>query len=376
MDDLNNALDDPISAFSGRAIRLLNAEFLYKSRPETGRSRLIFDFAFESRLAALDPDCDALVLIADSKSSVDSVRPLFERHPGLPVAVQIANPTLWPASGSDTPVQLGWATPDRWQRYCQSDRWARIDAALDSASRLDPDGYLVMPAHDAIWGQKLLPLLLKRSAQCAHDGIPAASSPYSYYRHSDVPAAAISPDVIGLLNAAFNRDMCFGWKLRRGKLQGFWGKTGLIPRVLCAPIRARANQTYFEDDSELDRVIAAAGGTARAIWIRNPAVYRQALPVFSEADVRGVIERTLHYSLPVNGSGLLTPTDKLEKLRRALRPRYARYATRADKIIAGAQTAMQARVERFGASWVDWSVYRYVVRVGDPEVEVWRLAED
>ncbi|MHB8626765.1 MAG: hypothetical protein ACYDBJ_18560 [Aggregatilineales bacterium] len=370
---LNKTFGDAATTLGGRTIRLLNAEFLYAPRPTPGRSRTVFDFALESRLAALDPSHDSVLLIVNSNATVDSVKPLLERHPTLPITVQIANPTPWPDSGSDTPAQLGWRSPERWQRYCQSDRWARIDAALDAASRIDPNGYLIMPSHDAVWGRGLLPTLLATSVRHVRNGIPAAVSPYSYYRHSDVPGAAIPSDVIGVLNAALNRDVCFGWKLRRGKLQSFWGKTGLLPRPLCAPIRAKADQTFFEDDSEIDRAISTSGGNARAIWIRNPAVYRQALPIFSEADVRRVIERTLHYSLPVNGSALLTPPDEWEKLRRLIRPHYAGYAVRAEQLIAAAQRSIRARIDQFGASWIDWGAYRYVVRVGDPEVEVWRM---
>jgi hypothetical protein len=360
---------------SERAIRLLSAEFLYRPRPEPGRARTVFDFAFESRLAALDPACDMVLLVADSNASVDSLQPLLAHHPHLSVTVQLANPIPWPGSGSDTPTRAGWPSPERWRRYRQSDRWARIDAALDVASRIDPNGYLIMPAHDAIWGPTLLPMLLRISARLIRSDIPAAVSPYSYHRHSDVPGAAVPRDVIGVLNAAFNRDLWFGWKLRRGMLQGFWGKTGLLPRRLCISVRAKADQTYFEDDSDLDRAIIASGGTTRAIWIRNSATYRHALPVFSEDDVRRVIERTLHYSLPAGGSALLTPPSKWERLRLALRPRYADYVPRAERIIAEAQAAIQARVEQFGASWIDWGAYRYVVRVGDPEVEVWGLSE-
>lgn len=366
---------DPITVLNGRSVRLLNAEFLYAPRPAPGQARIVFDFAFESRLAALDPAHDGLLLLANSQTTVDSIQPLLQPYPTLTMAVQIVNPTPWPDSGSDTPERSGWPTPEKWRRYRQSDRWARIDAALDIASRIDPNGYLMMPAHDAIWGRGLQSLLLKISVRRSRNGIPAAVSPYSYYRHSTVPGTLIPSDVIGVLNAAFNRDVWFGWKLRWGRVQGFWGKTGLLPRVLCAPVRAKADQTFFEDDSELDRAITASGGKAYARWIRNPAVYRQALPVFSENDVRRVIERTLHYSLPVNGSALLTPPDAWEKLRRLIRPRYAKYAVDAERLIADAQAAIRARIEQFGASWIDWGAYRYVVRVGDPEVEVWRLSE-
>ena len=30
------------------------------------------------------------------------------------------------------------------------------------------------------------------------------------------------------------------------------------------------------------------------------------------------------------------------------------------------------RLGRYGLSWVDWGTYRYVVRVGDPLVQVWK----
>lgn len=375
MTALNKQSIDPMLALRGRTIRLLDAEFVYGPRPRSGPAQVVFDFAFESRLAALNSMCDAVLLVADSLASVKSLQPLLARHSNLRAAVQIANPTPWPDSGWDTPSQMDWPEPARWQRYRQSDRWARIDAALDVAGQIDSNGYVIMPAHDAIWGAKLLPRLLNISAHYTQNGIPAAVSPYSYYRHSEVPGAGIPPDAIGVLNAAFNRDVWFGWKLRRGKMQGFWGKTGLLPRALCIPIRANADQTFLEDDSELDRAIIAAGGLTRACWIHNPVVYRQALPVFTDTDVRRVIERTLHYSLPAGGSAMLTSPDHWETLHRAVRPRYAGYAARAEQLIAEAQMSIRKRVNQFGASWIDWGVYRYVVRVGDPEVEVWRFTE-
>src|SRR5689334_5793135 len=114
-----NQLADPVVALKGRAVRLLNAEFLYAPRPALGQARMVFDFAFKSRLAALDPAQDVLLLLANSHATVDSIRPLLERHRTLPITTQIVNPTPWPDAGSDTPKKLGWSSPERWQRFRQ-----------------------------------------------------------------------------------------------------------------------------------------------------------------------------------------------------------------------------------------------------------------
>ncbi len=367
--------------------RILDAEFMYRPRPpEANRARVIFDFALRSRLSALDPTQDTVLLIADSLATAQSLTPILADFPRLSVSTRIANPTPWPESKPEskreTPLHCGWPSPDRWQRYRQSDRWARIDAALDTASQYSASasglktGGLVMPAHDAIWGRDLLPLLIAFSQRHSHNsrqGIPACVSPYSFYRHSTVPGAAIPQDVIAIVNTAFNRDPLFGWRLRWGLVQGFWGKTGLIPFGLCAAIRSEVDQTFFEDDSEIDRAINKVGGAARGLWIRSPKHYRQALPVFNEADALHLFERTLHYSLPAGGSALTTPPSALMRLWSIVQPRYARYWPRAERLISQAQAAIEARVTQFGASWLDWGSYRYVTRVGDPEVEVWRL---
>jgi hypothetical protein len=109
-------------------------------------------------------------------------------------------------------------------------------------------------------------------------------------------------------------------------------------------------------------------------WIDNPARYRQALPVFDRAGLRVVIERTLHYSLSIpSGKSLLNqPLDAIGRLRKRISPRFARAVALSESIIAECSAEAAARLQRYGMSWVDWGVYRYAVRVGDPLVQVWK----
>jgi hypothetical protein len=134
----------------------------------------------------------------------------------------------------------------------------------------------------------------------------------------------------------------------------------------------------WEDDLEIDRAIREAGYAVRATWIDNPTQYRQALPVFDRDGLRKVIERTLHYSLnipatpPGSTSLLYRPLDPLGRLHRAISPRFNRAVTLSEQLVAECSAEIAARLGRYGASWVDWGVYRYVVRVGDPLVQVWK----
>ncbi|MBL8163636.1 MAG: hypothetical protein JNJ61_16745, partial [Anaerolineae bacterium] len=305
---------------------------MYKPRPTVARERLVFDHCLRSRLGQLGAD-DALLLLCDSAVTLDSLRPLLADFPHLPTLAMIINPHPWSGRTPDTPTLLGWETSDQWRRCQTTDRWARIDAALAVAAALaerSPGGYLVMPALDAVWGRGLLPRLRQLSERGARNGLPAAVSPYTYHQHAAVPGADIPPDVIHLLNTAFGRDTLFGWKLRLGRVQTFWGKMSLLPIRMCATVRAQVDQSIWEDDREIDRVISEQGYGTRGLWVRDPRLYHQALPVFDRDGVRRVIERTLHYSLhipgdPIGGSALTEPLDALGRLRCIVRPRFARY---------------------------------------------------
>ena len=333
--------------------------------------------ALLSRWQALDPKQDALLLLANSAATVDSLQPLVARFPDLPLVICTVNPDPLPIEASaDSPARFDWPTPARWQAFRQSDRWARLTLAFQIGSQLDPASYLLLPAHDACWGPGLLPRLLTLSVEQARGGQPAAVSPYSAYRHAPLAGVAIPADIIDLINAAFNRDSEFPAKLARGAVQGFWGKTALLPCGLCATILKDADQTFFEDDAEIDRVIQAVGYATRGLWIADPAVYCQTLPVFDDTAARAVIWRTLHYSLPAGGSSLLSAPDSVMQALIDHDPRLAAAHQRAERLISECQTAIAQRLTQFGASWVDWGAYRYVVRVGDPAVEVWRCATD
>jgi hypothetical protein len=155
---------------------------------------------------------------------------------------------------------------------------------------------------------------------------------------------------------------------------------GMIPFAMCAPVIEAADQQTLEDDLELDRVIRTLGYSARALWIDDPAVYRQAPSIFDLEGLRVAIERIMHYSLnvpatAVGGSTLNFPLDAAGELKRQTDPVFAYHNAIAEKLIAECAEVIKARLDRFGASWVDWGRYRYVVRVSDPVVEVWRAVE-
>jgi hypothetical protein len=153
---------------------------------------------------------------------------------------------------------------------------------------------------------------------------------------------------------------------------------GMIPFAMCAEILRRADMLVWEDDLEIDRVIREAGYDVRCLWADDPNLYRQALPVFDRAGLRAVIERTLHYSLSIPGdTSLLTrPLDALGQFRRQLDPPFAWGLALSEAITAECKAEIAQRLERYGASWVDWGAYRYVARVGDPVVQVWKTQSD
>jgi hypothetical protein len=290
----------------------------------------------------------------------------------------VANPQPDAASNSQTPTQLEW--PGEWRRYSTTDRWCRIALAMEVARHIDTPGYLIMPAQDAVWGQNLLARLVAYSHEQARGGFPAAVSPYSYHQHSPVPGTEIPSLVIDVYNTALGRDFGFKQRIARDEVQGFWGKMGMIPFGMCGALIDTADKSTLEDDLELDRVIRTLGYAARALWVDDPAVYRQAPLLFDLDDVRRAIERIMHYSLnvpatAVGGSTLNFPLDAAGELKRQTDPGFAYHNGIAESLIAECANAIQERLDRYGASWVDWGKYRYVVRPSYPEVEVWRAAD-
>ncbi len=365
------------AALSGA--RLISAEFMYKPRPGAPRERRVFDFALASRLSELSRyDGAAVVLICNDAATVQSFADLPDAYPRLHFAAAITHPERVFQTPTDpyrqTPERCGWRDPAGWRRYALTDRWARITFALDAAREFDSPGYLIMPAHDAVWGRELLARLLRLSEQHARKGLPAAVSPYTYYQHSVVPDLNVDPLMIDAVNAAFNRDSRLRWRLRSGHYQAFWGKMGMIPFGMCGALRDHVETMVWEDDLEIDRAIRAAGYAAVCRWIDNPALYRQTLPLFDRDGLRTLIDRTLHYSLSIPGDSSLIsqPLDWWGRLRRRIDPRYARALALAEAVTAECRTEIAARLDRCGASWVDWGAYRYVARVGDPVVQVWK----
>ena len=360
--------------------RLVSAEFMYKLRPaEETPARRVFDFTLASRQLELSRhENAALLLICDSPATLDSLAHLPVRSPDLPVLAAFTNSAVLVSRFADpyaeTPSLYGWHNPTRWRRYALTDRWARITYALDVARQMPNPGYLIMPAHDAVWGRGLLANLLQLSEQFAINGLPAAVSPYTPHHHSPVPGVEIPPEIIAALNAAFSRDSLLRLRLSRGEYQAFWGKMGMIPFGMAAPVLDRIETMVWEDDLEIDRAIREAGYAVRAQWIGKSALYRQALPVFDRTGLRAVIERTLHYSLNIPGdtSILTRPLDAPTRLKMRRNPRFAQAIALAEAVTAECQAEIAARLKRYGASWVDWGAYRYVVRVGDPMVRVWK----
>ena len=374
-------LDSPTAlAQRLRGQRLVSAEFMYKPRPaDEAPSRRVFDYTLASRQLELSRyDDAALLLICDSSETLDSLAHLSVQSPRLPVFAAITNPvplvTRFADPYAELPKSYYWDDPVHWRRYTITDRWARITYALDVARQMLNPGYLIMPAHDAVWGRGLLANLINFSEQYFANGLPAAVSPYSPYHHSPVPGVEISPEIIDALNAAFARDSLLRLRLARGEYQAFWGKMGMIPFGMAAPILDRVETMVWEDDLEIDRVIRDAGYAVRAQWIGRSALYRQALPVFDRDGLRAVIERTLHYSLniPGNTSMLTRAFDAPARLKIRRNPRFARAVAITEEITAECQAEISVRLKRYGASWVDWGAYRYVVHVGDPMVQVWK----
>lgn len=375
--------------------RYIDAEFMYKPRPEHGREQIVFDYALRSRLGQLSAD-DAVLFVCNSQQTIDSLAQFQREFPNLVMVSTVINPMpmqmqLEPqrrggcrdkTETGDTPNRLGWEQPGQWQQMQTTDRWARVELALRVGGMMESAGYLVMPAQDAVWGQDLLPHLTRFSQRYAKRGLPVAVSPYTYHQHSAMPGTGIPQDIIDLLNTALSRDTLFPLKIRFDRVQAFWGKMNLTPFGMCQAILDNVDKSMWEDDLEIDRVIREQGYGLRCQWINNSQLYRQALPVFDYSGVGKVIERMLHYSLhipgePVGGSHLNMPLDWAGKIRKIISPRFRHYNAQSEALIAECTADIATRLREFGASWLDWGAYRQVVRVGHPAVEVWkRVAAD
>jgi hypothetical protein len=370
MEKMNSAVD---AAAILKGTRYVDAEFMYRPRPTGERERFVFDYTLQSRLRQLEAQ-DAVLFICESGRTVESLEFFQTQFPHLKMVSVIVNPGFWSGEAGDTPQKLEWDAPNNWQRYATTDRWARIDFALEVGRLLNTAGYLLMPAHDAIWGKGLLEYLQQTSDIYRQNGLPAAVSPYTYYQHSPIPGANIPQDIINVMNTAFGRDMLFPWKIRADQVQAFWGKMSMTPFGMCNAIRQKVDQQVWEDDLEIDGAIRRLGYGVRCRWISDAKLYRQAPPVFDHTGLQKVIERTLHYSLniPGTGSALNFPLKNAGHVWRWLNPKFARNNAAAEQVIAEINATIQARLKTYGASWVDWGAYRYVMRVGDPAVEVWK----
>lgn len=357
-------------------MRFLSAEFIYRPRPDDPRTRAVFDHGFTSRVSRLQA-ADTLLLLADSPDSLNSLTPLLPAAPQI--VTRIVNPTLHPTPNSETPHGFGWESPESWQQVTMTDRWARIIAALEVAADASPETSLLMPANDAVWGDGLLAYLARLSLTHARNGLPAAVSPTTYWQHSPVPEASIPPEIITLTNTVFGRDLLFPLKVWRDQVQGFWGKMSLMPAPLAAKLLPKLDTETLEDDIVIDSAIRKLGYGVRAMPILNPRVYRQALPVFDQAQLHVVIRRTLHYSLnitsnrlPVGGSTLNFPLGWGGRLRMLVSPRFRRYNPLAEALIREESEQIRRTLDQFGASWVDWGHYRVVVRIGEAACEIWK----
>jgi len=359
--------------------RCVGVEFMYKPRPVEPRARLTFDLTLQSRLDELarTPDSAVVLLCADD-ATITSLQSIIASS-RIPVQTALVNPLPHPSPPDpDTPTACGWDDPERWHAVTTTDRWARLTCALEIGAQLAKSGgALIFAAHDALWGRGLLARLSAFSLRHTTQSIPAAVSPYTPYQHSALPGVETPRWAITAINAAFGRDPAIRQHMTRGSYQGFWGKTGLLPFALCQTVLDKADRRVWEDDLEIDRAIRAAGNASRALWVEDAQVYRQALPVFDESDVRAVIDRTLHYSLnvparPLGANSLLMRhLPLLFELRRETNPSYRRALLLTERIAHDCLTAAEARIQRIGATWIDWGSYRHVVRVGDPFVTVW-----
>jgi hypothetical protein len=343
-------------------IRLLVTEFMHTPRPADPRRRLVFDYTLTTRLRALRSE-DAVLIIANRPETIESLQPLLAPYSHLTIFSTISNPT---------------PNPNRPHYYLQTDRWARILTALSYGKMLATRGslgWLVMPAHDALYSPQLLSELIRLSESHGKKGYPAAVSPYPAHHHSPVPGAEIPQPIIDLVNHCFGRDLSFRWKIRLDRVQGFWGKMGMIPFGVCEEILKHADPLIWEDDQLIDSILRRSGYGVRALWVEDPRDYRQALPAFTRADVKAILYRHLHYSLnipglPLMGSHLTQPLGKMAQGWATLNPRFKRLTHEAESLIAECVTEITEALQKDGYSAVEWGAYRYIARVGWAEVEV------
>lgn len=377
------------------ALELLSAEFTYQPRPAQANARRVFDYTFRARMQALG-ECGlsaAVAILAADEASAASIQPLLtwahRAYPRLQLAVFIVNPPPYADQPGETPARCNWPEPARWRRYAYSDRWARIRVALQLGAWIrqqqDAPGGLLMPAWDTVFSPELLRALPEKSRAWAVNGTPAAVGPFTFYQHSPVPGGLRDYErgIINAMNAAYWRDPDLPAKQAHGDTQGFWGKMSYTPFALCAPLLAQVDGSgiyMWEDDLEIDTALRALGYGVRAWHIRDPRLFRQAPPIFTRADLRRALLRTLHYSLnipaaTVGGASLLTvqPPARLQAWIDQY-PQWGAAYRLADTLVAECVAETAARLREYGCSWVDWGRYRYVARVGDPVVEVWRRA--
>ncbi|MCK6580743.1 MAG: hypothetical protein L6Q98_21840 [Anaerolineae bacterium] len=380
---ISTLLDTPQAAATAlEGCAVVDMEFMYRPRPLEPPRRALFDSTLHLRLAevARQERAGVCFLCADETAAA-SLEPLLKAFASLRRVYVVVNPPVMfgrdALADRQTPVQAGWEDPEGWTQYAVSDRWARIRFALETASVLAGSGYVVLPAHDAVWGSGLLGDLTSFSKLRGAGGLPAAVSPYSPWHHSAIPGARLPQWGIDAINAAFGRDLWLRWRLACGAHQGFWGKTGLIPFQMSAEILRRVDFRVWEDDLEIDRAIHEAGFASCALWIDDPLLYRQSLPIYNQEDLRQVIDRTIHYSLnipasPPGATSLILRELALPlRVRRRLDRRYAAALALVERTAEACVSAARSRIARCGMSWIDWGAYRYIVRVGDPFVQVW-----
>jgi len=369
--------DQAAEALSG--LRWLSAEMLFKPPPSSGPARRVYEQALHSRLDELSRhEQSGVLLLADHARSASALHEALWRRPWLRAAVLVVNPQAIPREGLDTPRRCQWPDPTRWRLYDMTDRWARLRAALRFAAQQHIP-YLLPPAWDAVWGRGLLAHLERISLSHAQDGRPAVVSPHTPWQHSPTRGAAVSPSIVRATVAAFNRDGRWLKRLAQGQAQALWGKMSLIPWQAAELLHEQADWRVWEDDRELDAVLQAAGYPVRAAVIERAALYRHALPVFTEDDLLGLIERHLHYTLDIPNSlargatllhAPLSPGGLLWARRHD--PRWQQAIRTSERLLAQAQARIRQRLAQFGCSWVDWGRYRLVAQPGQPFVQVWK----
>ncbi len=375
----------------------LHAEFMYKPRSTDQAARSTFDTNLRSRLGALSP-ADTVLLICDSEATIDSLKPLMSEFSHLPTEYVIANPQPRETQ-TDTPTRCEWEAPDAWRQMEMSDRWARILVALRRAAQIGGDGYLIMPAHEAVYRRDLLEQMValaeEKRAETGkwHAVSPIGDNPLIRRRrtsflaslqdhpresilgvrsvHVNLQARHSTRDVF---TAGFDREMldhvCEGG-------QGFWGKMGMIPFAVCGEVARAVNTDAWEDDLEIDRTMHELGHGTTCLKVQRSVYHLQyGVPFFQTPEnVRQTITRHLHYSLKIPGdkpSALQSPPSQRSLYRARTDAGYSRALAAADVLIAQCDAEMRARVAQYGCSWVDWGAYRYVARPRDPAVEVWK----